>query len=228
MSLNNVSAQENNIVTQTEIVKDSIPKSTSYHPKTYGLRIGADILRPILATTKDLKGLELVADWRLNTRLFLAGEVGYMDRTIDEDTFNHTVNGSYIKAGVNYNLYSNWLDMDNELYIGARYGFSTFSNTLNHYTIFQNGEYFDIKEVNTAQEFNKLYAHWIEFVAGIKVEVLKNIYFGFMLNLNKLVSTNNPENFENTYSPGFGSISDSGSGANINYTISYRIPLYKK
>lgn len=219
--------QQNGVAQETETTEDN--QTSSYYPKTYGLRLGIDIIKPILIYTEDdFEGGEITADFRLNTRWFVASEMGYANTTIDEDNFNHTVKGSYIKLGVNYNLYSNWLDMDNEIYIGARYGFSTFSNQLNSYTVFQEGEFFDPKEVNTPTKYSNLNTHWVEFVAGLKVEVLKNVYLGVMVNINALLTTKDPDNFENTYSPGFGDISDNGTGSNINYTISYRIPLYKK
>ncbi len=214
---------------KNKIAQDTLKVNTNYHPKTYGLRIGADILKPILSYTRSkFKAVEIVADWRLNTRWFFAGELGYTDKTIDEDTFNHTVKGSYIKMGLNYNLYTNWLNMDNELYLGFRYGFSTFSNQLNNYTVFQEGTYFTPRTITNPIEYSNLNSHWVEFIAGIKVQVLNNLYLGFMLNLNKLISSKDAGSLKNTYSPGFGLISQNGNGANINYTVSYRIPLYKK
>ncbi|NIJ45111.1 hypothetical protein FHR24_001550 [Wenyingzhuangia heitensis] len=211
-----------------EVVKDSVGEF--YNPKTYGLRFGIDIIKPILTYSWDgkFKGGEIVADYRINTRLFIAAEAGYADRALEEDTFNNTVKGSYLKAGINYNLYTNWLDMDNELYLGARYGFASFTNELNNYTIFQEGEYFEAKEVTSSNKYNGLNAHWVEFVAGIKVEVLKNFYLGFMVNINKIITSKEADNLENNYSPGFGKITKTGTGANINYTLTYRIPLYKK
>ncbi len=216
--------------TKENTQQDSISvKNSNYHPKTYGLRVGVDVLKPILSYTLDeFKGIEVVADWRLKTRLFIAGELGYSDRTLQEDNFNHTVKGQYIKLGLNYNLYTNWLQMDNELFLGFRYGFSNFSNRLNNYTIFQEGTYFDPREVTNSIKFSNLNAHWVELVAGVKVEVFSNLYLGFAVNISKIVSTKDPDIFENTYTPGFGKISENGNGANINYTVSYRIPIYKK
>ncbi|MGY5354234.1 DUF6048 family protein [Wenyingzhuangia sp. IMCC45467] len=212
-----------------EIDKDSV--NPFYNPKTYGLRIGVDIIKPTLSflkgIEKDFTGGEIVADWRINTRLFVAGEAGYTERTIEEDYFNHTAKGSYIKLGVNYNLYTNWLDMDNETYLGARYGTSIYTNRLNSYTIAQNGTYFDPKEASGIK-YTNLNTHWIEIVGGLKVETFKNLFLGFMVSFSKVISTNDPDNFKNTYSPGMGKITKNGSSANINYTISYRIPLYKK
>jgi len=218
---------QNGMSQETETIENK--DNPFYHPKTYGLRLGIDVIRPILTYTEDdFEGVEITADYRLNTRWFVAAEAGFANKTNDEDNFNHTVKGSFLKLGVNYNLYTNWLDMDNEIFIGARYGFSTFSNQLNSYTIFQQGEFFDPKEVNEGTKDSGLNAHWVEFVAGLKVEVFKNIYLGVMVNLNAIVATKDPDSFENSYSPGFGDISDNGTGSNINYTISYRIPLYKK
>lgn len=216
-----------NIEAQSEVVQDSI--NPNYHPKTYGLRIGFDIIKPIYSFTKDeFNGVEIVADYRLKTNLYIAGELGYIKKDIQQDLYNHSIDGSYLKAGVNYNLFTNWLDMDNELYLGARYGVAAFSNTLNNYTINQFGDFFDPKEITTPQEYANLSAHWIEIVAGIKVEIFPNLFLGFMGSISKLIYTKTGSNFDNTYAPGIGAISENGSGADINYTITYRIPLYKK
>lgn len=220
------SAQNKPLDTIPEIKKDSV--NIFYNPKTYGLRFGIDLVKPTISFIEsDFYGGEIVADWRINTRLFAAGELGYSQNTRDEDYFNHTAKGTYIKLGINYNLYTNWLDMDNETFLGARYGTSFYSNQLNSYTIAQNGSYFDPKTA-TGTKYTNLNTHWFEIVAGLKVEVLKNLFLGFMISVSKVIATNHPDNFKNTYSPGMGEISKNGSGANFNYTITYRIPLYKK
>lgn len=218
---------ENQTQETVEVVQDSI--NSFYNPKTYGLRIGFDIIKPIYSFTKEeFNGVEIVADYRLKTNLYVAGELGYIQKDIEQDYYTHNIDGSYLKAGVNYNLFTNWLDMDNEIYIGARYGLATFSNTLNSYTINQYGDFFDPKEITTPTEFSNLSAHWVEMVVGIKVEIFSNFFLGFMGSVSKLIYTKTGANFDNTYAPGIGSISENGSGADINYTITYRIPLYKK
>jgi hypothetical protein len=35
---------------------------------------------------------------------------------------NFTTKGSYLKVGFDYNAYENWLDMENVISIGMRYG----------------------------------------------------------------------------------------------------------
>ena len=94
----------------------------------YGLRVGVDLFNPVNTFfNEERKGLELVGDYRITKKLYIAAELGYLENTTDEDFINFTTNGSYIKAGVDYNAYENWLDMENAIYVGFRYGYSTFS-----------------------------------------------------------------------------------------------------
>ena len=70
-------------------------------------------------------------------------------------------------------------------------------------------------------------ANWFEFLVGIKVETIKNIYFGISLRLNRLISSNSsPNNFTNLYIPGFNKVTDDNSwGSGFNYTLTYSLPL---
>ncbi len=117
--------------------------------------------------------------------------------------------------------------MDNEIYIGTRYAFSTFSQTLENYTVTSDVALPETSNTN-AQKFTGLNASWVEFVLGIKAEVYANIFLGFSLNAKKMIATKEPENFKNLYVPGFDRVFLNDSGFGFNYTISYRLPLYKK
>ena len=69
----------------------------------------------------------------------------------------------------------------------------------------------------------------MEIVAGVKVETFNNVYLGFSLRLNKLLSTQKPENFDNLYIPGFNKVTDDNTfGSGFNYTLTYSFPLRKK
>lgn len=215
-----------------EIKTDSIA-----YKKNYGLRIGFDISKLIISSRDaNFDGFEIVGDYRLKKNFYVASEIGFIEKTSEEDNYNFTTTGSYINLGVNVNSFNNWLEMDNELYYGARYGFSSFSQTLNSYTVFQNGssrngsssKYFEPKTVSSGEKFSNLNAHWISLVVGMKVETFKNLYLGLGVNFSKLLSSKEPTNFKNLYIPGFNKVYASNSGVSFNYTISYRIPLYKK
>lgn len=207
---------------QEEVKKDSLVQKD-----VYGLRIGLDLSNPIRSIIdSDRKSIEIVADYRINKKWYAATEIGYLDNYKEEDNFDFSTKGQYIKLGGNYNTYNNWLNMDNEIYIGARYGFSTFSQTIENYTIFTDNAVPETVN-NITQEFTGLNAHWMEFVIGLKAEVFENIYLGFSLSGKKMIATKEPENFKNLYAPGFNRVFLNDAGFGFNYTISYRIPFYK-
>ena len=126
-------------------------------------------------------------------------------------------------------MYKNWLDMENMIYIGFRVGASTFSQTVNSYTIFNTNHEFPEATVTESIDFNGLTAIWAELIFGLKAEVFNNLYVGLNLQLKGRITETEPENFENIYIPGFGRTYDSGNfGVGFGYSISYLIPLYKK
>ena len=197
----------------------------------YGLRLGADVGKLIRSfADEEYKGFEISADYRLKSRLYIAGEIGVEEKTDVTYYLNITTEGSYIKAGIDYNLYQNWLDMDNMVYTGFRAGFSTFSHTLNDFSVYSTDQYWAPQfSSNTPKEFNDLTAVWLELIIGLKAEIFNNLYIGLNLQLKGLVTETEPDNFQNIYIPGFYKTYDSsGIGVGYGYTISYRIPLYKK
>jgi hypothetical protein len=201
-------------------------------PKTdrYGLRVGVDLFKLTRGLyDKDYQGIEFVGDYRFTKRYFLAAEIGAENKTTDDSRMNFTTKGSYLKAGFDYNGYQNWLDMENIISIGMRYGFSTFSQELNNYRIYNSSQYFgESQTINSGEKFNGLTASWIEVVAGLKAQVLKNVFVGFSLRLNTLITNKKPDNFDNLYIPGFNRTYNGTFGVGMNYTVSYFIPIYKK
>ena len=178
---------------------------------------------------KNYKGIEFVGDYRFTKKYFLAAELGNENKTTDDDRLNFTTKGSYIKAGFDYNAYENWLDMENVISIGMRYGFSTFNQELNSYRIYNANPYFgEVPVIASGKKFDGLSASWIEVVAGIKAKVFDNVFVGFSLRLNRLVTNKEPESFSNLYIPGFNRTYDGSFGVGFNYTVTYFVPFYKK
>ncbi|MFK7748984.1 MAG: DUF6048 family protein [Kordia sp.] len=217
-------------ITEVEKAKanDTIPKLD-----TFPLRIGFDISKPIrMFLEDDYQGFEVAADFRLTRKFYIAAEFGSEKKTVDEAQINFTTQGSFAKIGFDFNAYENWFGMENAIVVGMRYGYSSHKQTLNSYTNYQTNQHVDATSVLTqtpGTEFSSLNGHWIEVVAGIKAEVLNNIYMGFSVRLNRLMSTKEPENFQNLFIPGFNKVTtDNNVGAGFNYTISYSIPIYKK
>ena len=197
----------------------------------YGLRLGADFGKLLrTALDDDFSGFEIMADYRIKEKLYIAGEIGIEEKNSVNDYLNITTKGSYLKAGIDFNMYQNWLNMDNMIYTGFRVGASTFSHDLNSYTVYSIDQFWapqftsDIK-----QEITGLTAFWAEVILGMKAEILNNLYLGLNVQLKISASQTIPNNFDNVYIPGFGKTYDSSSiGAGYSYFLSYRIPLYKK
>lgn len=204
-------------------------KDTTKIAQRYGLRVGVDLHRLTKSLyDKDYKGLEVVGDYRITKKLYIAGELGNENKTVDDDRFNFTTKGTYFKVGFDYNTYENWLDMENMIYAGMRYGVSSFSQTLNSYTIYDPKNYYGENTVVSGEKFDGLTSSWLEVVGGVKAKIINNLYLGFSVRINYLVTNKKPDNFDNLYIPGFNRTYDGKFGAGFNYTLSYMIPLYKK
>ncbi|TPG43923.1 DUF6048 family protein [Flavobacterium pectinovorum] len=245
-----VQAQETPTTATKEIVQEKPKLSTKTEPKTakpaiqetqkdtivppkidrYGLRVGVDLYKLTRGLyDKDYKGVEFVGDFRLTKKYYIAAELGFEDKTTDDDRLNSTATGTYIKAGFDYNTYQNWLDMENLITIGLRGGFSNFSQQLNSYKIYNPNPYWgEQPAIVSGEKFNGLTAAWMEVALGIKAKVFNNIFVGFGVQLKLLAMNNKPSGFDNLYIPGFNRTYDGSFGVGFNYTVSYFIPLYKK
>jgi hypothetical protein len=208
-----------------------VKKDSTIFVDRYGLRMGTDIYKLTRNLyDKDYKGFEFNADYRFSKKIYLAAEAGFENkRTLDERLDYNTL-GTFLKFGANYNFYDNWLDMDNQIFIGGRYGFSLFDQQLNAFRIYQqnpvNGEN---PFISSNEIFSGLTAHWIEMVLGFQAELLPNIYGGLNVRLNFMITQSRPENFDNLFINGFGRVYEgSNFGTTFNYTLSYYLPLVKK
>lgn len=214
---------------ETEIEKSELEQDSIVYKTAYGLRLGADISKPIKSTIDGFynSGFEIIGDYRISKRFYVAAELGYEDETNQEDYTNSRAKGSYARLGFNYNAYDNWLDMNNEIFVGYRYGFSLFKQTLNSYTPNIGNEYFPANTI-TPNTTADLSTHWSELMVGAKVETFSNLFVGFSFSYKILMGVKEQEGFKTLYSPGFNRIFDSGTGFGFNYTISYLIPFSKK
>ena len=81
------------------------PKQDRKEPRTYALRAGIDLYKPIRSQfDKEYQGLEIVGDLKIGERLYVASEIGNEKRTIQSEQLNFTTSGSYIKVGIDLSL----------------------------------------------------------------------------------------------------------------------------
>ena len=196
------------------------------------IRLGFDLLKPILSSSEGYNlNYEIVGDLQLTENIYLAGEYGLVDKIIEDENINFNSKGSFLRIGFDYNMFENWIGMDNSIYVGLRYGTSSFSSKILDYDVRNKDSYFSNLVTNEFQtiEYSNLSGNWIELLLGIKVETFKNVYLGLSLRLNKLLSDKKPDNFGNLFIPGFNKVTDDNTfGSGFNYTLTYSIPLKKR
>lgn len=216
---------------QTTIAQEDT-KETTYKQR-YGLRVGMDVSKPIRSfLQKGYSGLEFVGDYRWNYNYYLAAEVGFENRSKNEDFFSYKTTGQFIRLGIDYNAYNNWYGMENMIYMGGRYAFSRFAQELTSYMIYTTNPYWEENTTGNNPNWLRSYegrtAHWLEVILGMKVELFTNLFAGASLRLGVMIA-NPTDSFPNYWIPGFNRVREgSRFGANFNYTITYLIPLYKK
>ena len=210
---------------------DSV-KTEPVKPKTdrYGLIVGVDVNKIARSIyDSNYKGIAFMGDYRLTKKIYLYGELGSEDITVEDPLLTTNTTGTYLKAGFNYNAYTNWLDMENLITVGVRFGFSTFNEQLKNYLIYNSHPYFGQSElIDSGIKYDGLTAGWGEVAAGVNVKVFNNVYVGFSLQFKVLITNSEPGSFENLYIPGFNRTYNGNFGAGFNYNVSYFIPIYKK
>ena len=196
----------------------------------YGLRIGVDFFKLSRSLyDKNYKGLELAGDFRVSKKYYFAAEIGNENKTTDESQLNFTTKGTYLKVGFDYNAHQNWLNLENMIYVGLRFGISSFNQEINTYKVYNSDPFFnESSSVLVNQKSEGLSAKWGEVVAGIKTKVFDNLFVGFSVRGSNLFSNKKPDGFDNLYIPGFNRTYNGNFGVGFNYTVSYFLPVYKK
>jgi len=208
---------------ETPISKDSLKIKTK---KDLKIRLGFDIGKFTWAQVHQSQSIDLVADINLRKNYYVILNFGQEKHHTENSLLNFDTKGSYIRLGLDYNLYDNWPDMDNQIFLGFRYGFSRFYNQLNSYTINQSNASLLPQSIEINKDFSPLSAHWLELTSTMQVETFKNLYLGVGLSLKYLLYTEQNEDFEVAYIPGFykkNSYTNLGFG--VQYLITYRFKI---
>jgi hypothetical protein len=191
----------------------------------YGLRLGFDLSRiPMHYLNPYRTDMEAGADLRVDSNLYLAAEAGWNKTALDnKPAFAYNSDGYYLKAGVDYNLIKRkYLQEANMVYVGIRYGIARMRRDIPGY------EVSDPYWGNRTGSFSAktLVPQWGELLLGMKVEVLNNLFLGWSLHLRILITQNIDKQVRPYLIPGFGKATKN-SGFDMNYSVSYRIPLFK-
>jgi hypothetical protein len=186
-----------------------------------GIRLGADISRPFqnLWTKGNRYGSEFSADMELWPNLFPAFESGIDIMKIKTDYVDYRSSGSYSRFGIDYNLLQAENKNDkNIFYVGLRYGFVLARQQVNSYSI-------DSYWGSTTGRFGNqnYFAHWGEFLLGIKGEIVHNFYMGWTIR-GKIRLDNKDLGMPPAYFiPGYGKAAK-GFNLDFTYSVYYNLP----
>lgn len=192
-------------------------------PFYQGTYVSIDVFNPIshFLGTRFIQG-EASVDVNLKNMFFPVFEFGYGGVDYSNDSgLSYKSSAPYFRIGVNYNTMAK-KKRENHFYIGARYGMSSFK-----YDIVSNGLVDEIWQ--TPIEFNRIgmksFAHWIELVAGVRVQIVNNFMMGWSVRMGRLISSQGHGDNEPWYIPGYGYSSTSSFGAT--YTLTYKFDIKK-
>jgi len=189
-----------------------------------GLRLEIDLV-PIASNfiyKGERYGYEAGVYADLKNKYFPAVEIGFAGANkTSSDNINFKTSGIYTRVGIDFNINKPKKDKipsKNMVFVGGRIGFSPFS--FGYKNILVQNEYWGTA---ISQNYNDITTSkvWVEIVAGMRVEVLKNIYMGWTVRNKKLLGTDTLGEIAPYYIPGFGVKSDGGSWG-VNYAIGYR------
>jgi hypothetical protein len=188
-----------------------------------GISVQGDIasLANTVITNGERYSFEGSVQAELNHKFFPIFEAGFAgaNKTSPID-INYSTTGLYGRLGVDFNLLKKKKDSKptNNLFLaGLRLGVSNFNYNISNIAI--TDDYWGGTQIinYSNQTTTKI---WFEIVAGIRVEVLKNIYMGWMVRNKNLISQDVTGQPAPWYIPGYGINNSSNWG--VSYTIGYK------
>lgn len=206
-----------------------------YFPLYNGLTISTDIYgvgASVLGS--DFMQAEVAVEASLKNRFFPVVEVGYGNTDTWSDRGTHYKSSApYFRIGMNYNtMYKK--GRPSYLYVGFRYGFSSFSYDAVS-TPIEDGRFGggldnpslteDIWGGSVAFDHKGLKASmgWVELLVGIRAQIYKDFYMGWSLRMKRRMNTSLTEYGDPWYVPGFGEYDSSRWG--ITYSLIYKLPF---
>lgn len=211
--------------------KQAVPSDTvrkdSLQEVQHALRIGFDIAAPLIPVIsgKDYdKGWMIQADFRLTPKLYVAADFGYSKRRFDFSAQKMDIDGWFARAGINYSLMRGIFSYDDMMFVGLKAGYSQYDRRLYGASI--NDDYWGGTENIDIND--RPSAIWGDLSLGVMVRVVKNVYLSMQGGYDLILSSTKPNGIGPLAVPGMGQVYNSSAGFSFSYTISYRIPLYKK
>ncbi len=206
---------------QAEQEKKLKPKRTDNYIHMRGIRVGFDVTRPFmdLWTKGNRYGTEFSADMELMPNWFGVFETGYDAMKIKTSYVDYKSNGNYSRIGFDYNfLQAENKDEKDIFYVGMRYSFALSRQQVDQYMI---DSYWGTETGSFGNQ--NYFAHWAEFLIGIKGEIFNNFYMGWSIRGKVKLNVKDLGLPPVYFIPGFGK-ADKGFNLDFTYSVYYNIP----
>lgn len=167
-----------------------------------GFTLSVDVFGPVAYAVSDYGTMEAALRLNLKNTYFPIVEAGYGKCT--KEDFNtkitYKVNAPFIRIGIDFNMLKDKFQ-SNRLYLGARYGFSTFQYDLagpeQTDPIWGGSQPFSLNNINCT-------SHWAEAIFGVEVKIFHNFHMGWAVRYKReLASTKSIYSKPNCI-PGYG------------------------
>ena len=167
-----------------------------------GFTLSVDVFGPVSYAVSDYGTAEAALRLNLKNTYFPIVEVGY--GKCDTEDFNtkvsYKVNAPYARIGIDINMLKNKFQ-SNRLYLGARYGFSTYEYDIAGPAmidpIWGGSGAFSIPNTSCT-------SHWIEALFGAEVKIYKNFHMGWAIRYKREVASKKNDYSKPNCIPGYG------------------------
>lgn len=210
---------------QSEAQNDTIPSADTLVLKeiTPFFRVGFDLSAVFRNITEpEVQQYEISAETGFIPHWFAVFETGFLNVSSEQEQFAYRANGFFLRFGGDYNLLQRIPDpeQNNLVLFGIRYGMGFLQHEAPYFFI--EDPYWGNFEANV--ERNNFQMHWLEMGAGVKTEIINNLFLGWGVRWRiRLFSSQNPA-LEPYYIPGFGNGSRNNP-VSVYYSIMYRFKL---
>ncbi len=205
--------------------KETLKAEYKEAPLYQGASVGVEVATPIgYLLGGDVLGSEIQLQANLKNRYFPVLEVGFRktDATNTDNEMHYKTSAPYFRIGVDYNTFYLKPYLPGYLYVGARYGMTSFTYDISGPDM-KDPNYGGTIVVPFSVPSAKSKAHWLEAVVGVKVKIYKRFNMGWAVRYKIRMSADEHENSTPWYVPGFGK--NSSSSFNLTYNLIYNLPF---
>lgn len=199
------------------------PKAAKHSVLYHGTHLGISLVEPARSFFSPVWGSSIQLDVNLMNRFFPLVELGYAQALLrnQEQTTRFDTKGMYFRAGINLPLATEGPNAENQFFVGARFGFSSFDYSIS-------GGIFEDTYWNKGyiKDFPNEHARatWGELLAGLRIQIAGPVSLGWSGRMKTTFRIWNGEHSVPAYIPGYGR--NQKPNYDLMLHLYYRLPAF--